>query len=51
MPHGDTPKQVFNDGTYHNRIPGLRNTAPNSDVEVYKMIQGKKVLVRIESER
>jgi hypothetical protein len=48
MAHGETPKQAFNDGTYHNRIPGLRNTAPPSPCKVYKMIGGKKVLIRVE---
>jgi len=49
--HGDSPKQVINDGAYSNKVPGLRNTAPNSDCKVFKMVNGKKVLVRIEDER
>ncbi len=50
MPHGDTPKQAFNDGTYHNRIPGLRNTAPNGKCVTYKIINNKKVIVKVETE-
>jgi len=50
MSYGDKPKRVLNDGEYHNRIPGLRNTAPNGKCVTYKIIDGKKQVVKVENE-
>ena len=30
------------------RVPGLRDEAPPSECKVYKMVEGKKTLIRIE---
>ena len=30
------------------RVPGLRDEAPASECKVYKMVEGKKTLIRIE---
>lgn len=32
----------------YKRCPGLRNYAPSSEVKVYRMIDGKKTLIRTE---
>jgi hypothetical protein len=35
-------------GVYKRRVPGLRDEEPPPPCKVYKMIDGKKTLVRIE---
>ena len=51
MSYGDIPKQSINNGAYHSRVPGLRDSLPPSPCKVYKVVDGKMVLVRIEKVR
>lgn len=48
MPYGDSQPALMNYGGKYRAVPGLRNSAPPSDIKVYKMVSGKKVLIRIE---
>ena len=50
MAYGDKPKaagfKTF--GMARRRVPGLRDEAPASPCKVYKLVDGKKTLVRVE---
>ena len=48
--NGDKPKAAnFKSfGMNRRRVPGLRDELPASTCKVYKMVDGKKTLVRVE---
>jgi len=50
MSYGQSPKNasLLTQGKLKRLVPGLRDYAPPSDCEIYKIENGKKVLVRIE---
>lgn len=48
MAYGQDRPTLLNFGGKYRAVPGLRNSAPPSNVKVYKIVDGKKVLVRIE---